>query len=160
MLGERGEAQDLVQDIFVQVWRTAGTYETGRGSVFSWLATLTRNRAIDRIRMRRRRSTLLAEAGPELQPAAGGDTDSASALWLREKSEAVRSALNDLAADQRQALELAYFSGLTQQEIAARTNAPLGTVKSRMRLGLLAMRRALLGEGGAFAGLGPDEVAG
>ena len=143
MLGERGEAQDLVQDIFVQVWRTAGTYETGRGSVFSWLATLTRNRAIDRIRMRRRRSTLLAEAGPELQPAAGGDTDSASALWLREKSEAVRSALNDLAADQRQALELAYFSGLTQQEIAARLREPLGTIKARIRRGLLRLKDRL-----------------
>lgn len=140
MLGEHGEAQDLVQDIFVQVWRTAHTYEPGRGTVFSWMATLTRNRAIDRIRMRQRRSTLLAGAGPELQPAAGGAADSADTLWLREKSAAVRSALAELAVDQRQALELAYFSGLTQQEIAARLNEPLGTIKARIRRGLLRLK--------------------
>ena len=144
MLGDNGEAQDLVQDIFLQVWRSAATYEPGRGSVFSWMATLTRNRAIDRIRMRKRRSELLGNAAPELQPSAlGGEEDSAGSLWLREKSAAVRSALAELAPDQRQAIELAYFSGLTQQEIAAKLSEPLGTIKARIRRGLLRLKDRL-----------------
>jgi RNA polymerase sigma-70 factor (ECF subfamily) len=144
MLGDAGEAQDLVQDIFLQLWRTADTYETGRGSVFSWAATLIRNRAIDRIRMRQRRGELLAQAAPDLQPAApGGDTDSAGSLWLREKADAVRAALAELPGDQRQAIEFAYFSGLTQQEISARLNEPLGTIKARIRRGLLKLRDRL-----------------
>ena len=144
MLGDTGEAQDLVQDIFLQVWRSAATYEPGRGSVFTWMATLTRNRAIDRIRMRKRRSELLANAAPELQPSAlGGEADSAGSLWLREKSAAVRAALADLAPDQQQAIELAYFSGLTQQEIAAKLSEPLGTIKARIRRGLLRLKDRL-----------------
>lgn len=144
ILGERGEAQELLQDIFLQTWRTAASYETGRGTVFSWLATLTRNRAIDRLRMRQRRSTLLAEGAPDLQPAAmAGDHDSAGSLWQRERVAAVRSALAELTADQRQALELAYFGGLTQQEIAAKLNEPLGTIKARIRRGLLRLKDRL-----------------
>ncbi len=143
MLGDVGEAQDLVQDILLQVWRTAATYDSSRGSVFSWIATLTRNRAIDRIRMRKRRSELLANAAPELQPAPAGEADSAGSLWLREKAAAVRAALADLAPDQQQAIELAYFSGLTQQEIAAQLNEPLGTIKARIRRGLLRLKDRL-----------------
>jgi RNA polymerase sigma-70 factor (ECF subfamily) len=144
MLGDVGEAQDLVQDIFLQVWRTATTYEPGRGSVFTWMATLTRNRAIDRIRMRKRRNELLGNAAPELQPSAlGGEEDSAGSLWLHEKSTAVRAALAELAPDQRQAIELAYFSGLTQQEIAAKLSEPLGTIKARIRRGLLRLKDRL-----------------
>ena len=144
MLGDNGEAQDLVQDIFLQVWRSAATYEPSRGSVFSWMATLTRNRAIDRIRMRKRRSELLGNAAPELQPSAlGGEEDSAGSLWVREKSAAVRAALAELAPDQRQAIELAYFSSLTQQEIAAKLSEPLGTIKARIRRGLLRLKDRL-----------------
>jgi len=144
MLNDAGEAQDLLQDIFLQVWRTAATYDSSRGSVFSWVATLTRNRAIDRIRMRKRRTELLANAAPELQPAAlTGETDSAGTLWLREKADAVRTALAALAPDQQQAIELAYFSGLTQQEIAAKLNEPLGTIKARIRRGLLRLKDRL-----------------
>lgn len=144
MLRDATEAQDLLQDIFLQVWRTAGSYETSRGTVFCWLVTLTRNRAIDRLRMRRRRAELLAEAAPELHPA--GDpaaTDSRAALWLREKAEAVRTALSALSPDQQQAIELAFFSGLTQQEIASRLNEPLGTIKARIRRGLLQLKERL-----------------
>lgn len=144
MLGDAGEAQDLVQDILLQVWRTAASYDSSRGSVFSWIATLTRNRAIDRIRMRKRRSELLANAAPDLQPAApAGEADSAGSLWLREKADAVRAALADLAPDQQQAIELAYFSGLTQQEIAVQLNEPLGTIKARIRRGLLRLKDRL-----------------
>ncbi|WP_069963736.1 sigma-70 family RNA polymerase sigma factor [Lacunisphaera limnophila] len=144
MLGDAGEAQDLTQDIFLQLWRTAGSYDAGRGSVFSWAATLVRNRAIDRIRMRQRRSELLAQAAPDLQPTApGGDADSAGTLWLQEKATAVRAALAEIAPDQKQAIELAFFGGLTQQEIAARLNEPLGTIKARIRRGLLKLKDRL-----------------
>ena len=140
---DASEAQDIVQDVFLQMWRTAGTYDTARGSVFGWAATLTRNRAIDRVRMRKRRAELLAASAPDLQPASAGDHDSSDLLWLREKSGAVRSALAQLASDQQTAIELAFFSGLTQQEIAAKLNEPLGTIKARIRRGLLKLRETL-----------------
>jgi RNA polymerase sigma-70 factor, ECF subfamily len=144
VLNDAGESQDVVQDVFLQMWHKAATYDTSRGSVFAWAATLTRNRAIDRVRMRRRRAELLAESAPDLQPAAvGNDTDSAGSLWLREKAGAVRTALTALAPDQQKAIELAFFSGLTQQEIAARLNEPLGTIKARIRRGLLKLREIL-----------------
>ena len=141
---DTAESQDIVQDVFLQLWQKAAAYEAGRGSVFGWAATLTRNRAIDRIRMRKRRGELLAEAATDLQPAGpAGDTDSAGSLWVREKAGAVRSALTQLAPDQQTAIELAFFSGLTQQEIAARLNEPLGTIKARIRRGLLKLRATL-----------------
>ena len=141
---DSAESQDIVQDVFVQIWQKAGAYDHGRGSVFSWAATLTRNRAIDRVRMRKRRGELLAATGPDLQPAPlAGHDDSAGSLWLREKAEAVRRALSQLAPDQQQAIELAFFSGLTQLEVAARLNEPLGTVKARIRRGLLKLRATL-----------------
>lgn len=144
MLGNSAEAEDLTQDIFLQLWRTASSYRPDRGSVFSWAVTLTRNRAIDRLRMRKRRGELLAAATPELQPApAGAAADSADQLWLREKAGAVRQALGALAPEQRTAIELAFFNGLTQQEIADRLQEPLGTVKARIRRGLLKLRDTL-----------------
>lgn len=143
LLGDAAEAQDVVQDIFLQVWRTAAEYETTRGSVFSWIVTLARNRAIDRLRMRRRRTELLEEAAPDLQPANGQAPDSADALGLREQAEAVRAALGRLPGDQKQAIELAYFGSLTQQEIAQRLNEPLGTIKARIRRGLLRLKSEL-----------------
>lgn len=138
------EAQDIIQDVFLQLWHKAADYHVSRGSVFSWAATLTRNRAIDRVRMRKRRAEILAESAGELQPAApAGDTDSAGSLWAQEKAGAVRAALTQLAPEQQKAIELAYFSGLTQQEIAARLNEPLGTIKARIRRGLLQLRQSL-----------------
>lgn len=141
---DAAEAQDIVQDVFVKISSQAANYRPERGSVFSWAATLTRNRAIDRIRSRRRRDELLTGAVEDLQPAATpSDTDTTAALWLREKVAAVRAAVNSLAPEQQQAIELAYFSGLTQQEIAARLNEPLGTIKARIRRGLLRLRETL-----------------
>jgi RNA polymerase sigma-70 factor (ECF subfamily) len=144
MLGDDAEAQDLVQDIFLQVWRTADSYEASRGSVFSWTATLIRNRAIDRIRSRQRRREILANAAPDMQPGnEAGDNDSAGSLWMSEKADAVRRALSELPAEQSQAIELAFFGGLTQQEIAAKLAEPLGTIKARIRRGLLKLKDSL-----------------
>ena len=141
---DAGEAQDIVQDVFLQMWHKAATFDPGRGSAFSWAATLTRNRAIDRVRMRRRRGELLAGAAEELQPGSPtGETDAAGSLWVSEKAGAVRSALTQLAPEQQRAIELAFFSGLTQHEIAARLNEPLGTIKDRIRRGLLKLRETL-----------------
>jgi RNA polymerase sigma-70 factor (ECF subfamily) len=142
--GDSAEAQDIVHDAFLQLWNKSGDFDPARGTVFSWSATLVRNRAIDRVRMRRRREDILAAQPTETvapQPLTAGD--SADNLWGREKAAAVRAALGALAPDQRAAIELAYFSGLTQQEISAKLNEPLGTVKARIRRGLLRLRDAL-----------------
>jgi RNA polymerase sigma-70 factor (ECF subfamily) len=144
ILNDSAEAQDVIQDVFLQIWRKAGTFETSRGSVFGWAATLTRNRSIDRVRMRKRRTELLADSAADLQPAPlSGDLDSGASLWVQEKASAVRSALGGLAPDQQKAIELAFFSGLTQLQIAARLNEPLGTIKARIRRGLLKLKETL-----------------
>ena len=144
ILNDSAEAQDVIQDVFLQIWRKAGTFETSRGSVFGWAATLTRNRAIDRVRMRKRRTELLADSAADVQPAPlSGDLDSGGSLWMQEKATAVRSALGGLAPDQQKAIELAFFSGLTQLQIAARLNEPLGTIKARIRRGLLKLKETL-----------------
>jgi RNA polymerase sigma-70 factor (ECF subfamily) len=141
---DSAEAQDVVQDVFLQIWNKASTYSTARGSVFGWAATLTRNRAIDRVRMRKRRAELLAASAPDLQPApVAGEADAAGSLWVQEKAAAVRSALTQLVPDQQKAIELAFFSGLTQLEIADKLNEPLGTIKARIRRGLLKLRATL-----------------
>lgn len=145
ILNDKSEAEDVVQEVFLTLWEKAGAFESDRGSAFGWAVTLTRNRAIDRLRTRRRRSTLLSESFVEDLP--GGqsaiDPDSADDLMFKEKSVAVRAALASLPPDQLRAVELAYFSGLTQQEIASRLSEPLGTVKARIRRGLIKLRDTL-----------------
>ena len=144
VVNDGAEAQDIIQEVFLQLWQKAGTYDSSRGSVFGWAATLTRNRSIDRVRMRKRRAELLAESAPDLQPASpSGDLDSSASLWVQEKATAVRSALGQLAPEQQKAIELAFFSGLTQLEIAAKLNEPLGTIKARIRRGLLKLKETL-----------------
>jgi RNA polymerase sigma-70 factor, ECF subfamily len=134
-------AEDVVQDAFLGVWRNAARYVEGRGSVKTWLLSIVHHRAIDAIR-RRRPTTELPDV--ELPPPAAL---MAPDVWAEVSAgldaETVQRALATLSAVQREAIELAYFGGLTQQEICERTGTPLGTVKSRMRLGLLAMRRSL-----------------
>jgi len=138
-------AEDVVQDAFLGAWRNAERYAAGRGSVKTWLLSIVHHRAVDAVRRRRPATELpgheqvppLALTLPDVWPEVSAGLD----------REAVRAALDGLSDVQRQAIELAYFSGLTQQEISERTDTPLGTVKSRMRLGLLAMRRTLVGDG-------------
>ena len=136
-------AEDVVQDAFLGVWRNAARYIEGRGSVKTWLLAIVHHRAIDTVR-RRRPTTELPDV--ELPPPSALTVPD---VWAEVvavlDAETVRVALDVLSDVQREAIELAYFGGLTQQEIAERTATPLGTVKSRMRLGLLAMRRTLDG---------------
>jgi len=141
------EAEDIVQDVFLALWEKAAAYEPTRGSAFAWAVTLTRNRAIDRIRMRKRRSELLAETTAEdagTQPSSSY-TDTANGLVLKEQAGAVRAAVAALPPDQQRAVELAFFSGLTQLEIAEKLSEPLGTVKARIRRGLFRLRDTLGG---------------
>lgn len=142
ILNDAREAEDVVQDVFLALWEKAADYEFMRGSAFSWAVTLTRNRAIDRIRMRQRRSDLLARSTPQdLGYATESDlADSADNLISTERAKHVREALATLPAEQQEALKLAFFSGLTQQEIAEQLREPLGTIKARIRRGLLKLR--------------------
>ncbi len=138
-------AEDVVQDAFLGAWRNAARYVEGRGSVKTWLLAIVHHRAVDAVR-RRRPTTELPE-----QESAPSAALTIPDVWPevaeRLDGEAVRVALRTLSDVQRVAIELAYFGGLTQQEIAAKTGIPLGTVKSRMRLGLLGLRRALVDSG-------------
>lgn len=133
-------AQDAVQEAFVGIWRNASRYAAGRASVRTWMLSITHHRAIDIVRRRRATSPL-----PEIEDATEALT--APDVWPEvaraSDAAAVRDALGGLPGGQRQAIELAYFGGLTQTEIAARESVPLGTVKSRVRLGLASLRKAL-----------------
>ena len=134
-------AEDVVQDAFLGAWRNAARYLEGRGSVKTWLLAIVHHRAIDAVR--RRRPTAELPERDEAPPLALRLPDVWAEVVANLDAVAVRDALATLTDVQREAIELAYFSGLTQVEIADQTGTPLGTVKSRMRLGLLAMRRVL-----------------
>jgi RNA polymerase sigma-70 factor (ECF subfamily) len=134
-------AEDVVQDAFLGAWRNAARYLEGRGSVKTWLLAIVHHRAIDAVRRRRPTSDLPER--DEAPPLALRLPDVWAEVAANLDAVAVRDALATLTDVQREAIELAYFAGLTQVEIAEQTGTPLGTVKSRMRLGLLAMRRVL-----------------
>jgi RNA polymerase sigma factor (sigma-70 family) len=134
-------AEDVVQDAFLGVWRNAERYAEGRGSVKTWLLSIVHHRAVDAVR--RRRPTVELPEREAAPPSSLTVPDVWAEVSGHLDADAVRAALAALPAPQREALELAYYRGLTQQEIAERTETPLGTVKSRMRLGLLSLRRVL-----------------
>jgi RNA polymerase sigma-70 factor (ECF subfamily) len=146
ILTDAAEAQDIVHDVFMVLWEKAALFEAERGSAFSWAVTLTRNRAIDRLRARRRRTRLLETSAPSdlgyesRWPEAGADLQAVAG----DEAQAVRSAVAALPKDQKDAVELAFFSGLTQQQIADALREPLGTVKARIRRGLLKLRDTLV----------------
>lgn len=143
--GDRASAEDVVQEAFLGAWRNAARYADARGSVKTWLLSIVHHRAIDAVR-RRRPSTELPETEGAM-PAQLVMPDTWVEISASLDRDVVRTALDTLPAVQRNAIELAYFGGLTQTEIAARTGVPLGTVKGRMRLGLDALRAAMLAMG-------------
>lgn len=138
IVGDRTEAEEILQDAFVQAWTRAATYNPALGSPVGWLVGIARNRAIDRVRANAVRArTLDALDEPPPIPTPEG------AVAATQRQREVRRALDVLPADQRELIEQAYFLGLTQSELAERHLLPLGTVKTRMRTGLLALRRQL-----------------
>ena len=143
--GDGALAEDVLQDAFLGAWRHAGRYAEGRGSVKTWLLAIVHHRAVDAVR--RRRPTSAMPETEDVSPPALTLPDVWGEVSADLDADTVREALAVLPDAQREAIELAYFGGLTQQEIAVRTDAPLGTVKGRMRLGLLAMRKHLLERG-------------
>jgi RNA polymerase sigma-70 factor (ECF subfamily) len=146
MLGDPAEAQDALQDVFLQIWSRAATYDPEQSSVFSWTVLLTRSRVIDRLRARGRHSRVVV-ASTEDTPtgAADASTVESAADTVEKNDEAVRvrSVLNNLPFEQREAIELAFFEHLSHHEIAAQLGQPLGTVKARIRRGLLKLRQRL-----------------
>jgi RNA polymerase sigma factor (sigma-70 family) len=133
-------AQDAVQEAFLGAWRTAAAFDPARGNASTWLLTLVHRRAVDVVRREQRRR---ADPLDEAPVASGAATDEDA--WIRDRRRAVQAALAQLSPDHRQALELAYYGGLSQSELAERLGVPLGTVKSRM-FAALSRLRDLLGE--------------
>lgn len=149
MLGDAAEAQDALQDVFVLIWRRAASYDVDRSSVFSWAMLITRSRVIDRLRARGRRLRVVVPAGEQDEAEAmtvNASTAESAADTADRNEEAVRvrSVLNKLPAEQREAIELAFFNDLSHHEIAARLGQPLGTVKARIRRGLLKLRERIV----------------
>jgi RNA polymerase sigma-70 factor, ECF subfamily len=142
ILHDAGEAEDVLQETFLQIWQKAGSFDPQLGKAVSWVAILVRNKAIDRIRALQRRSRLAEAAGVEQAVQEAGDTAN-EAIHGREKATLIQSAIGALPAEQRQAIEMAFFSGLTQNEISEKLREPLGTIKARIRRGLLKLRDQL-----------------
>src|SRR5215831_13285818 len=148
MLGDPSDAQDALQEVFVQIWSRAKTYDSEKSSVFSWAVLMTRSRAIDRLRARDRRLRVVAGPATDetmLADATDASTAESAADTVDKNDEAahVRSLLNNLPSEQRQAIDLAFFGHLTHHEIASRLGQPLGTIKARIRRGLLKLREQI-----------------
>jgi RNA polymerase sigma-70 factor (ECF subfamily) len=140
VLGDTGAAEDVLQEVFLQLWRNPGAFDAARGSLGAWLAVITRNRSIDSLRRRRRRpETDIEDVILSVAPDLAGEADRSRA------AEKVRGVLGTMPASQRSALEMAYFEGMSHSEIANKTGEPLGTIKTRIRSGLIALRKAFQG---------------
>ncbi len=161
MTGDPAEAEDILQEACLTIWRRAATYDAARSSVFSWAVHLTRCKTIDHLRSRGRRLRVMVTddpaegnspsnghgngtgGGSALESVAAGGPGAGDAADLRDRAGQVRRELGALPADQSQAIEMAFFSDLTHHEISARLGQPLGTIKARIRRGLLKLRDAL-----------------
>ncbi len=142
ILNEHGLAEEVLLDVYMQVWRQAGSYDEGRGSPMAWMLTIARSRAIDRLRSGRQ-ELLLRESFEALEENARSETDVEEAAEIAEVQGKVRDALESLPAEQREVIELAYYAGLSHSEIALQLEQPLGTVKTRTRLGMMKLRDLL-----------------
>ena len=143
ILGDVSEAEEVIQDVFVQIWKNAPSFDPLLGPAFHWALSITRHRSIDRLRSRQRRARLIenleTDAAANAPASAGADQDALAA----EDTAAVRATLGTLPAEQRRVIEMAFFGGLTHQDIAKALNEPLRTVKARIRRGLLKLRDSL-----------------
>ncbi|HUC29680.1 MAG TPA: sigma-70 family RNA polymerase sigma factor [Candidatus Acidoferrum sp.] len=135
VLGDTGAAEDILQEVFMQIWRSPDVFDASRGSLAGWLAVIARNRAIDSLRKRRPEAEI-TEVIVSVEP------DLVRGVEWGRTIEKIRGALGSMLPPQRSALEMSFFEGLTHSEIAAKTGEPLGTIKTRIRAGLLALRKA------------------
>jgi RNA polymerase sigma-70 factor (ECF subfamily) len=149
MLGRQGEAEEVLQEVFLWVWQHPLRYDPARSSLRGWLLVLARSRALDVLRASRSRR--LREVGVARERPAALEPVPLAALEERERRRRIAAALGCLPAEQRRCIELAFFAGLSHSQVAARLCQPLGTVKSRIQLGMAKLRMALGGEGGAAA---------
>lgn len=144
-------AEELTQEVFVRLWRSAASFEPARGRVSTWLLRIAHNLALNEIRRRQSRPVIAPDVEWETESASLADSstegDPALSAWMRERAETVRHALAQLPTPQRQAIELAYYGGLSQAEVAAALGDPLGTVKSRIRVGMQRLRELLVAAG-------------
>jgi RNA polymerase sigma-70 factor (ECF subfamily) len=143
ILHDQKESEDVLQEAFVQMWKRSATYDPARSSLFTWAVMISRHKAIDRLRSRQRQSQLSEVIASESDILSVPADRADDALARREERERVRAALAQLGEGQREAIDLAFFAGLSQTEISERLGAPLGTVKARIRRGLLALREVL-----------------
>ncbi|MCC6314880.1 MAG: sigma-70 family RNA polymerase sigma factor [Thermomicrobiales bacterium] len=147
LVSDRQLAEEVLQEVFFRAWQQGGGYSAQRGTFVTWLLSITHNLSIDEIRKRRRRPQKAESEEPETLLASVADTSSGAdvedEVWLGSLRETISDALKELPPPQREAIELAYFQGLTQREISEALSEPLGTIKTRMRLGLQKLREAL-----------------
>ncbi|HEY7123682.1 MAG TPA: sigma-70 family RNA polymerase sigma factor [Ktedonobacterales bacterium] len=147
---EPGTAEDLTQEVFVRLWRYAGTYDSTRGRFSGWLLGITRNLALNEVRRwqsRPQKADLVTDDDERAYELVDESADSAEAAWLNIRREAIVQAMRQLPAPQRRAIELAFFGGLTHLEIANLLGDPLGTIKSRIRIGMQRLKQLLLAQG-------------
>ena len=145
MMNDPGEAEDVLQDGFSYMWRKAATYDSARSSPFTWAVMIVRNKAIDRLRTRQRQARIVEKSTVEFLHFADSDNISSREPERREQCAQVRAALAEIPSEQKQVVELAFFGGLTHEQIAQQLDAPLGTIKARIRRGLLRLRDCLKG---------------
>ncbi len=150
MLENPQDAEEVVLDVYMKAWRNASTYSVDRGSVTAWLVMMARSVAIDRIRSRNAQPKTLDLASVAVSEPAGSEATPEQSTGQNERRTRIQLALGELPTEQREALVLAFFGGLSHAELAERLGQPLGTIKTRIRLGLRRLR-SLLGESAAFA---------
>jgi RNA polymerase sigma-70 factor, ECF subfamily len=143
LLQDTNEAEDVVEETFWQAWRKASAYEPAKGAVSTWLLTIGRRKALDRLRARKRHREDYVGLSSTLSDLTSSDPDPLQDLEMTERRNSVRAALKSLPPEQREVLELGYFNGLSQSEIADATQQPLGTVKTRTRLAMQKLREPL-----------------
>jgi len=141
ILNDEAASEDVIQDVFMQIWEKASLYDSARGKPMTWAVTLTRNKAIDRLRSLQRRNRLRNEFETQRSIFEEfSDRNSLDEVDSGEKSAIIRKAIHELSKEQRQAIELAFFSGMSQSEIADALEEPLGTIKARIRRGMMKLK--------------------